>query len=89
MKSLSFIAIWIGLTTPALAWEGFDADTTNIVEVTPEQLPSRGDKISVRDYENETFLTCLVENVRRNKRTIELVVRCPEDSLHTLVMDGF
>lgn len=89
MKNLSFLAVLICMATPALAWEGFDADTTNIVEVAPEQLPSRGDKISVRDYENETLLTCIVENVRRNKRTIELVVRCPEDSVHTLVMDGF
>lgn len=88
MKRLSFITIGICLATPALAWEGFDADTTNIVEVTPEQLPSRGDKLSVRDYENETLMTCTVENVRRNKRTIELVVRCPEDSVHTLIMDG-
>lgn len=88
MKSLSFIAILVSMATPVMAWEGFDADTTNIVEVAPEQLPSRGDKISVRDYENETFQTCMVENVRRNKRTIELVVRCPEESVHTLVMDG-
>lgn len=88
MKILSFTLIGVCLSVSALAWDGFDAASTNIVEVTPEKLPSRGDEISIRDYENDTLQICQVENVRRNKRTIELVVRCPENSVHTLVMDG-
>lgn len=72
-----------------LAWDGFDADTTALVEISPEQVPVRGDTIDVRNYDGDTTETCLVESVLRNKRTIEIVVRTPEgNKKRTLVMES-
>jgi hypothetical protein len=72
----------------ALAWDGFDAETTDLVEVIPDQLPIKGDVVTLRDYDTDTSRSCTVESVRRNRRTIELVVRCPKNDLRTLVMEA-
>ena len=72
----------------AQAWDGFDADTAALIEVEPVRVPSEGDTITISYYRTDVRKTCLVEDVRRNPRTLELVVRCPEpNKLHTLVMD--
>ena len=71
-----------------LAWDGFDADTTDLVEITPDRLPSQGDTVDVRDYDTDTTQTCLVEAVTRNARTVEVVVRTPKGLKRTLVMEG-
>lgn len=80
---LSFLAVPV-----ALAWDGFDAETTDLVEIIPDQLPIRGDVVTLRDYDTDTSRSCTVESVRRNRRTVELVVRCPENDLRTLVMEA-
>ena len=72
----------------ARAWDGFDADTAAFIEVEPARLPAEGDTITVSYYKSNVRKTCLVEAVRHNLRTLELVVRCPEpDAIRTLVMD--
>ena len=74
--------------SPTLAWDGFDANNAALVEVEPERVPAVTDTITVRNYKDERQQTCLVEEVRHNLRTIELVVRCPDTpALRTLVMD--
>ncbi|MEG2172507.1 MAG: DUF5334 family protein [Desulfovibrionaceae bacterium] len=73
----------------ALAWDGFDAETTALIAITPDQVPTKGDTVDVRNYEDDSTETCLVESVRRNKRTIEVVVRTPQDNKkRTLVMES-
>lgn len=73
----------------ALAWDGFDAESSALVEITPEQVPAKGDTIDVRNYDTDSTETCLVESVLRNKRTIEIVVRTPEGTKRrTLVMES-
>ena len=52
MKHLLFGAAIAGcllapLTVPA--WDGFDAATTDLVEITPDRLPSQGDTVDVRN----------------------------------------
>ena len=75
--------------TPAAAWDGFDAETTELVEITPDRVPSRGETVEVRTYDGDTTETCLVESVIRNKRTVEVTVRTPQgNKRRTLVMEG-
>lgn len=76
------------LPTAVMAWDGFDADTTDLVELTPDKLPSPGEAVEVRDYDTDTTQTCLVVSVARNSRTIEVVVRAPDGKQRTLVMEG-
>ena len=71
-----------------LAWDGFDAATTDLVEITPDRLPSQGDTVDVRNYDTDASQTCLVESVTRNARTVEVVVRTPKGLRRTLVMEG-
>ena len=73
---------------PAFAWEGFDAATADLVEITPDRIPSRGETIEVRNYDKNTTETCLVESVIRNARTIEIVARTPGGEQKRLVMEG-
>ena len=76
------------MTIPALAWDGFDADTADLVEVIPDRVPSKGDAVDVRNYDKDATETSLVESVARNARTVELVVRTPAGVTRTLVMEG-
>lgn len=71
-----------------LAWDGFDAASADLVEVTPDHIPAKGDTVTVRNYDTENTQVCLVESVTRNTRTIELVVRTPTEEARTLVMEG-
>lgn len=73
----------------ALAWDGFDAESSALVEILPDQVPAKGDTVDVRNYDTDTTETCLVESILRNKRTIEVVVRTPEGTKRrTLVMES-
>ena len=52
MKHLLFGAALLGclcMTIPALAWDGFDADSADLVEVIPDRVPSKGDTVDVRN----------------------------------------
>ena len=91
MKHLLFVAALLGclcLTTPALAWDGFDADSADLVEVIPDRVPSKGDTVDVRNYDKDATETCLVESVVSNNRTVELVVRTQAGVTRTIVMEG-
>lgn len=82
------LTICLLASLPVLAWDGFDADTTDLVEITPDKLPRAGDTVDVRNYESDTSQTCIVEAVNRNARTVEVVVRAPGGQIRTLVMEG-
>ncbi|MDR3319448.1 MAG: DUF5334 domain-containing protein [Desulfovibrio sp.] len=92
MKSLPFVVtiivglVCLPLTVPA--WDGFDASTTGLVEIIPGNLPSRGDTVDVRSYDDDTTQTYLVENVTQNARTVEVVVRSTNGGARMLVMEG-
>lgn len=83
------VALFLLLSAPcATAWDGFDADTAVLIEVEPVRVPSAGDTVTISYYKSDFRKTCLVEEVRRNLRTLELVVRCPApDGIRTLVME--
>ena len=73
---------------PVFAWDGFDADSADLVEITPDAVPSPGDYVDVRDYESDDSKSCVVTSVTRNRRTIEVVVTDPEGKSRTLVMES-
>lgn len=72
----------------AAAWDGFDADSTDLVELTPDEVPQTGDTISVANHDSGAAEECLVMSVKRNRRTIEVVCRYLDGVEHTLVMEG-
>ncbi len=91
MKHLLFGAAIAGcllapLTVPA--WDGFDAATTDRVEIRPDRVPAQGDTVDVRNYDTDASEICLVESVTRNARTVEVVVSTPKGLKRTLVMEG-
>lgn len=43
----------LALPLPALAWDGFDADSADLVEIIPDALPNKGDTVDVRNYSND------------------------------------
>ena len=72
----------------ASAWIGFDAETTELVEVTPENIPTKGDTIVVHDIPPDSSTSCLVREVLRNPHTTELRVATPQGTTRVLVLEG-
>lgn len=70
------------------AWDGFDADSGDLVEIMPDAIPSVGDRIEVHNYDQNKTERYHVESVRRNRRTIEVVVHDDNNLYRTLVMEG-
>ena len=85
---LAALTGWLCVSGPAAAWDGFDADSADLVSVTPDRVPVKGETVDMHNYDKDTPETCLVETVTRNSRTIELVVRAASGTQHTLVMEG-
>lgn len=87
LLSLS-VFVWLSYASPALSWDGFDADSTELMEVIPDLVPEPGQQIEVRNYETDKSVNGLVKIVTRNSRTIEIVYEDQDGKLHTLVMEG-
>lgn len=85
---VSLVLAMLVLPSLLFAWDGFDAETADLVEVTPDNMPNVGDTIEIRSYEEESSYVALVESVKRNVRTIELLVRLPNGKQHILVMES-
>lgn len=71
-----------------LAWDGYNSDTADLVEIIPDSVPNIGATVDVRNYETDENTPCIVESVVRNRRTIEVIVRDPGGKRHILVMEG-
>lgn len=78
----------LALGAMASAWDGFDAESIELVEITPDAYPQTGDTITIKNYDQDNSVTGIVENVKRNRRTIEVVARYPDGTSHTLVMES-
>ena len=37
----------LALPLPALAWDGFDVDSADLVEIIPDALPNKGDTVEI------------------------------------------
>lgn len=92
MKNIpATLACLIALALPAsaLAWDGFDAETTGLVEIRSEIIPVSGEVVEVYDYDSDTTGPATVEDVRRNVRTIEVSLRDNETGQRrVLIMEG-
>lgn len=88
MKYLLLATLLLCGGASAWAWDGFDADTSELVEITPDMVPAPGDTITVRNYDQDSESRAVVESVRRNSRTVEVVIFFPDSSKHTLVMES-
>lgn len=91
MKYLLMVALLCAATLQGafgLAWDGFDADSTELVEISPDAVPQLGDSVNVKIYDTDSTVAGIVESVRRNRRTVEVIVRYPDGKSHTLVMEG-
>lgn len=83
----SFLALF-GNINIVLAWDGFDADSADLVEILPDLVPHPGQQIEVRNYDTDKSLNGVVKSVTRNSRTIEIVYIDQDGKPHTLVMEG-
>lgn len=72
----------------AFAWDGFDADTGDLVELPLDSDPDPGDKITLNNKDTDNIQEAIVESVKRNRKTIEVVVRLQNGEARTLVMEG-
>lgn len=72
----------------AWAWDGFDADSADLVRIEPDRTPAPGETISVKNYDSRETVSAIVKSVKRNRRTIEVVVLYPDNTSRTLVMEG-
>lgn len=79
--------VYLLVSTVSMGWDGFDADTANLIEIIPDRVPEIGSTIDVRNYDTDETETCLVDRVTRNRQTIEVVVRAPDGKRKTLVME--
>lgn len=72
----------------ARAWDGFDAESADLVEIIPDIIPQQGEEVEVRNHDTEKSMNCVVKSVTRNSRTIEVVVQDQNGKSYTLVMEG-
>lgn len=83
-----FVLAALLFACPAWAWDGFDAESAELVEITPAIIPSAGEVITLNNKDQDLIQDCTVINVTRNKATVEVVVQFLNGELHTLVMEG-
>ena len=88
-KILFFLpACMLLCASPVLAWMGFDADTAELVEITPETVPSKGETIVVHDISTNGNVSCLVREVVLSSRTVEVRVSTSEGKKRVLIMES-
>lgn len=91
MKKFIFLAALAGglaWTGQAIGWDGFDAESADLVAIIPDRLPPVGGSVEVYNYDTDSSQSCIVESVTRNRRTTEVGVRAPDGTTRILVMEG-
>lgn len=69
------IAIFLMLLpTTAMAWEGYDYDTGNYVEIEEGNLVRSGEEIEIYDYEDGQYKYVEVQDINRYDSTVEVEV---------------
>lgn len=85
--TLSALCVYIK-AQPLLAWDGFDADSAELIEIIPDSVPQPGQEIEVLNHDTDTSSKGVVKSVIRNRKTIEVVFQDSEGKLHIFVMEG-
>ncbi|MCK9215759.1 MAG: DUF5334 family protein [Rhodoferax sp.] len=64
----------VALTSPAAAWDGYDYESGNYVEIEEGQLVRPGREIEYVDYDKGEYRYCDVESIRDSGSSVEVEV---------------
>ncbi len=62
----------VALTSPAAAWDGYDYESGNYVEIEEGQLVRPGREIEYVDYDKGEYRYCDVESIRDSCRWLSV-----------------
>jgi len=77
MIKLLVIAVML-FATPCLAWDGYDYDKGNFIEIEKGNLVRRGRIIEIYDYDDGQYRYVVVERIQRIPGAVVLEVFDPE-----------
>lgn len=84
------VALLLLVPTGALAWNGYDSDKGNFVDIDKGNLVRRGETIEIFDGDDGSFKDVEVESIRRFGNMVEIEVYDPEKGENrTFEMDDF
>lgn len=87
MKTIITV-VFLLLSTVAVAWDGYDSDTGESVEIGSGNLVRAGETVEIYDYEDGTYKDVDVESVTRYGSSVEVEVYDYESGEYrTLEMD--
>lgn len=66
------------LATPCIAWDGYDYDKGNFIEIEKGNLVRRGRTIEIYDYDDGQYKDVEVESIQRVSGAVEIEVFDPE-----------
>lgn len=89
MRNLIIIFSILALTSPAAAWDGYDYESGNYVEIEKGQLVRPGREIEYFDYDKGEFRYGDVESIRDSGSSVEVEVYDQESGEYrTLEMEN-
>ena len=74
MRNLIIIWSILALTSPAAAWDGYDYESGNYVEIEKGQLVRPGREIEYFDYDKGEYRYGDVESIRDSGSSVEVEV---------------
>ena len=74
------VLVAILLAAPCMAWDGYDYDKGNFVEIGKGNLVRKGRTIEIYDYDDGQYKDVEVENIQRVPGAVEIEVFDPETS---------
>ena len=77
MIKLLFIVAML-FATPCMAWDGYDYDKGNFIEIEKGNLVRRGRTIEIYDYDDGQYKDVEVESIQRIPGAVEIEVVDPE-----------
>lgn len=81
-------ALVVLLAVPCMAWDGYDYDKGNFVEIDKGNLVRRGETIEVYDYGDGQYKDMEVRGIERGPGSVDVEVYDPEaDEVRTFEME--
>ena len=86
MKKVLLLICFIGV---AIAWEGYDYESGNYVEIGKGNLVRKGKMIEIYDYKDGKYKEVEVQSIKRHGNKVEVeVYDYNNNKYRTLNMDG-
>lgn len=73
MKKIIFLFCFF-LPISSFAWDGYDYETGDYIEIGKGNLVRTGREIEIYDYSDGSYKDVEVESIQRNGRTVEIEV---------------